>query len=98
MLTNILLSFVSFLLRVAHDRSRAGASVKEREGSTSGADAILMDQIASLSSQIIVVGKNDGDESMTADSMHVTQPRIIHHFGGNLGLGGGASWHAGSNF
>lgn len=57
-----------------------------------------MDQIASLSSQIIVVGKSDGDESMTADSMHVTQPRIIHHFGGNLGLGGGASWHPGSNF
>lgn len=46
--------FVSFLLRVAHDRARQGSQSRDTNAKVDGA-SVLMDQIVALSKQIAAI-------------------------------------------
>ncbi len=69
--------FVSFLLRVAHDRARS------RTRDSSGA-SVLMDQIVALSKQIAAIAAVKAPSGLVAPQRagvffrHVAQPPVVH--------------------
>lgn len=96
LLTSYISSFVSFLLRVAHDRARLSAERTGTKEAESPADSILIAQIDSLSSQVQPGGKNESDEGVASGPSDKMQTRIAQPI--LRATRNRPTYHAGSNF